>query len=79
MNNIDNLCKKVNAKYNLKNGSIGSIYHYADMCENSIVQIMNEYGGTRQLVYGTNKTLETFLNSILSDKTILKFWNINKI
>ena len=49
-NNVDKLCEMVNEKYNLLSNSIGSIEHHSDMTENSIVQILNQYRGVRQLI-----------------------------
>lgn len=77
MDKIDKLCKQVNEKYNLLPNSIGSIEHHSDMCENSIVQICNQYRGTRQLICGDEKTLQKYLTNILEDKVILKFWKVN--
>lgn len=70
--NIEKLCDKVNKKYNLKHNDIGSIEHYQDMCENSIIQIKNEYRGTIQLAYGDDKTLKNYLLGILEDRIKLK-------
>lgn len=70
--NINELCKMINEKYGLKSGDIGSIEHYQDMCENSIVQIMNEHRGTRQLMYGTDKSLNQYLRNLLSGDILLK-------
>ena len=39
---IDTLCDLVNSKYNLKPNQIGSIEWHNDMCENAIVQIINQ-------------------------------------
>ena len=69
---IDTLCQRINEKYNLKHNEIGSIEHYQDMCENSIVQIANEHRGTIQLVYGENKTLIKYLQGVLEDRIELK-------
>lgn len=76
MDKIDQLCKQVNEKYNLRPNSIGSVEHHSDMCENSIVQICNQYRATRQLIYGENKILEQYLKNILEDKVELNFLNI---
>lgn len=73
-NNVDKLCMLVNEKYNLKQNGIGSIEHHSDSTENSIVQICNQYRGTRQLICGDDKTLKKYLQNILDDKTILNFW-----
>lgn len=75
-NNIDKLCDMVNEKYNLMTNSIGSIAHHYDMSENSIIQIMNQYRGVRQLIAGDDNTLKTYLQNILEDKIILNFWCI---
>ena len=75
-NNVDGLCDMVNEKYNLIPNSIGSIEHYSDMSENSIVQILNQYRGVRQLILGDDKTLKKYLQNILEDKIILNFWCI---
>ena len=75
-NSIDKLCEMVNEKYNLIPNSIGSIEHHSDMSENSIVQILNQYRGVRQLISGDDKTLKKYLQNILEDKIILNFWCI---
>ena len=75
-NSIDKLCEMVNEKYNLRPNSIGSIEHHSDMTENSIVQILNQYRGARQLISGDDKTLKKYLQNILEDKIILNFWCI---
>lgn len=75
-NNVDELCDMVNEKYNLIPNSIGSIEHHSDMTENSIVQILNQYRGVRQLISGDDKTLKKYLQNILEDKIILNFWCI---
>lgn len=75
-NNVDELCAMVNEKYNLISNSIGSIEHHSDMTENSIVQILNQYRGVRQLISGDDKTLKKYLQNILEDKIILNFWCI---
>ena len=75
-NSIDKLCEMVNEKYNLIPNSIGSIEHHSDMTENSIVQILNQYRGIRQLISGDDKTLKKYLQNILEDKIILNFWCI---
>lgn len=75
-NNIDKLCDMVNEKYNLMTNSIGSIAHHYDMSENSIIQIMNQYRGVRQLIAGDDNTLKTYLQNILEDKIILNFWGL---
>lgn len=69
---IDTLCELVNKKYNLKRNEIGSIEHYSDMCQNSIIQIANQYRGHIQLAYGDNKTLVKYLQGILEDRIKLK-------
>lgn len=73
---LDTLCDLVNNKYGLKPNEIGSVEHHSDMCENSIVQICNQYRGYRQLISGTDPVLKTYLRNILEDKTILNFWAI---
>lgn len=75
-NSIDKLCEMVNEKYNLIPNSIGSIEHHSDMTENSIVQILNQYRGVRQLISGDDHTLKKYLKNILEDKIILNFWCI---
>ena len=75
-NNVDKLCMLVNEKYNLKQNSIGSIEYHSDSTENSIVQICNQYRGTRQLICGDDKTLKKYLQNILDDRTILNFWKV---
>lgn len=72
INSIEKLCELVNAKFGYKINDIGSVEHYQDMCENSIVQIANQYRGTVQLCYGTNKTLALYLKGILEDRIKLK-------
>lgn len=71
LNKIDDLCDKVNEKYRLRNRQIGSIERYTDMSTNKIVQIANNYGGYVDLIYGTEKQLESFLRNILDNKVIL--------
>ena len=68
---VDTLCDLVNSKYNLKPNQIGSIEWHSDMCENAIVQIMNQYRGIRQLMTGPEPVLRQFLQNILEDKTQL--------
>ena len=75
-NSVDKLCDMVNEKYNLIPNSIGSIEYHSDMTENSIVQILNQYRGVRQLILGDDKTLKKYLQNILEDKIILNFWCI---
>ena len=75
-NNVDSLCDMVNEKYNLLPNSIGSIEHHSDMSENSIVQILNQHRGVRQLISGDDHTLKKYLQNILDDKIILNFWCI---
>lgn len=72
--NVDKLCEMVNEKYNLKPNSIGSIEYHSDSTENSVVQIVNKSRGVRQLIYGEDKVLIKYLQSILDDKTVLNFW-----
>ena len=72
--NVNKLCDMVNEKYNLIPNSIGSIEHHYDASENSIVQIVNKSSGVRQLIYGEDKVLIKYLQSILDDKTVLNFW-----
>ena len=72
--NVDKLCEMVNEKYNLKQNSIGSIEYHSDSTENSVVQIVNKSRGVRQLIYGEDKVLIKYLQSILDDKTVLNFW-----
>lgn len=74
--NVDALCKAVNEKYNLLPNTIGSIEYHHDSTENSVVQIMNNYRGVRQLICGEDKVLLRYLQNILDDKTILNFWGI---
>lgn len=73
---VNKLCELVNEKYNLIPNSIGSIEHHYDASENSIVQILNQYRGVRQLISGDDKTLKKYLQNILEDKIILNFWCI---
>lgn len=75
-NNVDKLCEMVNIKYNLIPNSIGSIEHHCDVSENSIVQIMNDARGVRQLITGEDRELKKYLQNILDDKTILNFWAV---
>lgn len=75
-NNVEGLCESVNNKYNLKPNQIGSIEHHCDSTENSIVQIVNQFRGTRQLIYGDDKILKKYLRNILDDKLVLNFWNV---
>ena len=76
MNGIDILCDRVNEKYNLRRHQVGSVERYQDMCETSVVQICNNFGGVRTLLSGDEKTLTEYLQNILEDKTILNFWAI---
>ena len=76
MNGIDILCDRVNEKYNLRRHQVGSVERYQDMYETSVVQICNNFGGVRTLLSGDEKTLTEYLQNILEDKTILKFWAI---
>ena len=76
MNGIDILCDRVNEKYNLRRHQVGSMERYQDMYETSVVQICNNFGGVRTLLSGDEKTLTEYLQNILEDKTILKFWAI---
>ena len=73
---VSKMCEMVNEKYNLKPNSIGSIEYHSDMTENSIVQILNQYRGVRQLISGDDNTLKKYLQNILEDKIILNFWCI---
>ena len=75
---VDTLCDLVNSKYNLKPNQIGSIEWHSDTCENSIVQIMNQYRGIRQLITGPEPVLRQYLQNILEDKTQLNL-NLYKI
>ena len=76
MNKIDILCNRVNEKYNLGRRQVGSVERYQDMCETSVVQVCNQFGGVRTLMSGDEKTLVEYLQNILDDKTILNFWAI---
>ena len=76
MNKIDILCDRVNEKYNLRRHQVGSVERYQDMCEASVVQVYNNFGGVRTLLSGDEKALTEYLQNILEDKTILKFWAI---
>lgn len=76
MNKIDILCDRVNEKYNLRCHQVGSVERYQDMCETSVVQVCNQFGGVRTLLSGDEKTLTKYLQNILEDKTILNFWAI---
>ena len=73
MSKIDILCNRVNEKYNLRRHQVGSVERYQDMCETSVVQICNQFGGVRTLMSGDEKTLTEYLQNILDDKTILNF------
>lgn len=77
MTDINNLCELVNTKYNLRPNQIGSIEYHSDMCENSIVQICNQYRGTRRVLSGDNTVLADYLQLILNDKITLNFWKLN--
>lgn len=74
--NVDKLCEMVNEKYGLKPNQIGSIEHYQDMYSNSIVQICNQYRGTRVLATGNDPGLKQYLRNILDDRIILNFWEV---
>lgn len=76
MNKINILCDRVNEKYNLRRHQVGSVERYQDMCETSVVQVCNQFGGVRTLLSGDGKTLTKYLQNILDDKTILNFWAI---
>jgi len=69
--NTDTLCDLVNNKYDLRPNEIGSIEYHSDMCESSIVQIMNQYRGVRQLITGPEPVLKQYLQNILDNKTQL--------
>lgn len=75
---LDDLCNLINDKYNLKPNQIGSIEWHSDACENSIIQIMNQYRGYRQLITGPEPVLKTYLRNILEDKTVLNL-NLYKV
>lgn len=70
-NDIDELCTRVNEKYNLKLNEIGSIEHHSSMSENSIVQINNNARGIIQLASGSDKILASYLIGILNDTIVL--------
>lgn len=72
INDIEELCSRVNEKYNLKPNEIGSVEHHSSMCENSIVQIGNEARGIIQLASGTDKILASYLIGVLDDIIELK-------
>ena len=55
MNKIDILCDRVNEKYNLRCHQVGSVERYQDMCETSVVQVCNQFGGVRTLMSGDEK------------------------
>ena len=76
MSKIDILCDRVNEKYNLRRHQVGSVERYQDMCEISVVQVCNQFGGVRTLMSGDEKTLIEYLQNILDDKNILNFWAI---
>ena len=76
MNKIDILCDRVNEKYNLRRHQVGSVERYQDMCETSVIQVCNNFGGVRTLLSGDEKTLVEYLQNILDNKTILNFWSI---
>lgn len=73
-NKVDKMCEIVNAKYGLLQNQRGSIEYHHDATENSIVQICNQYRGTRQLITGEDKVLLQYLQNILDDKIVLNFW-----
>lgn len=75
---LDDLCDLVNSTHSLRPNQIGSIEYHSDMTENSIVQIMNQYRGVRQLLCGDEKTLRKYLQNILDGKTILNL-NLYKV
>ena len=50
MNKIDILCDRVNEKYNLRRHQVGSVERYQDMCETSVIQVCNNFGGVRTLL-----------------------------
>lgn len=76
MNKIDLLCNRINDKYNLKRHQVGSIERYQDMYGTSVVQVCNQFGGTRTLIIGDEKVLIKYLQNILDNKTILNFWEV---
>lgn len=76
MNKIDTLCDRVNDKYNLRRHQVGSIERYQDMYITSVVQVCNQFGGTRTLITGDEKVLVKYLQNILDNKTILNFWEV---
>lgn len=61
LNNIDNLCDRINQSRGLNDRAVGSIYHYSSMTENLIVQVANEAGGFISLASGTDKDLVNYL------------------
>ena len=76
MSKIDSLCDRVNEKYNLRRHQVGIVERYQYMCETSVIQVCNQFGGVRTLMSGDEKTLVEYLQNILDDKTILNFWSI---
>lgn len=66
MDKIEELLNRVNELRGKKVNSIGSLVHINSADENSICEIANEYGGYKQLIYGDDKVLRLFLESILN-------------
>lgn len=66
MDKIDELLNRVNNLRGNKPDEIGSLIHIKSANENSICQIGNKYGGYTQLIYGDDKVLCLYLESILN-------------
>lgn len=66
MDRIDELIDRVNTLRGTKKNTVGSLVHIKSDSENSICEIGNQYGGYTQLIYGDDKVLCLYLESILN-------------
>lgn len=66
MDRIEELIKRVNKLRGNGVNAVGSLVHIKDMTENSICEIVTKDGGVKQLIYGSDKVLCSYLESILS-------------
>lgn len=66
MDKIEELVNRVNNLRGLNKNEIGNLVHIKSDSENSICQVGNKYGGITQLIYGDDKVLCLYLESILN-------------
>ena len=68
MDKIEELINRVNNLRGLNKNEIGSLVHIKSDSKNSIYQVGNKYGGITitQLIYGDDKVLCLYLESILN-------------